>query len=59
MYPVSFANVERYLSYKVRLKFCDNDNSKGITITHAFILRKEDKLKMMLLTNNVHMDEIE
>jgi hypothetical protein len=46
VYQVSFENVERFLSYEVRLKFCDaDDDAKGITITRFFFL-KTDKLKI-------------
>ena len=43
MYKVSFENVERCLSYEVRLKFCDfteaTEDAKGIIIATLFFLR--------------------
>ena len=55
MYQVSCKNVERFLSYEVRLKFLDDDDdadadddaddAKAITITRLFFLRKTDELK--------------
>ena len=56
MYQVSLENVERFLSYEVRLKFLDNadndadadtaddtadDNAKAITITRLFFFEKQ------------------
>ena len=33
MYLVSFENAERFFSYKVKVKFCDDaDEAKGMTI---------------------------
>ena len=54
MYQVSCKNVERFLSYEVRLKFLDDDddaddadaddaddNAKAITITRLFFFEKQ------------------
>ena len=51
MYQVSFENVERFLSYEVRLKFLDDDDAdadtddaddaKAITITRLFFFEKQ------------------
>jgi len=46
VYQVSFENVERFLSYEVRLKLLDNDDAdadddaKAITITRFFFFEK-------------------
>ena len=48
MYQVSFENVERFLSYEVRLKFLDDDDdadadddAKAITITRLVFFEKQ------------------
>ena len=49
MYQVSCENVERFLSYEVRLKFLDADaddaddadDAKAITITRLFFFEKQ------------------
>ena len=49
MYQVSCENVERFLSYEVRLKFLDDDDAdaddaddaKAITITRLFFFEKQ------------------
>ena len=53
MYQVSFENDEQFLSYEVRLTFCDDkvddadvDDAKGITIARLCFLRKSDDLKI-------------
>jgi len=46
VYQVSCKNVERFLSYEVRLKFLDDDDddaddAKAITITRLFFFEKQ------------------
>ncbi len=49
MYQVSFENIERFLSYEVRLKFWDvdaadadaTDDAKAITITRLYFVEKQ------------------
>jgi len=43
VYQVSCENVERFLSYEVRLKFLDADDAKAITITQLFFFEKTDE----------------
>ena len=48
MYRVSFKNVERFLSYVVRLKFsddADDDDDKRITKETHFFFEKQLKMK--------------
>ena len=51
MYQVSCENVERFLSYEVRLKFLDDadddaaDDAKVITITRLFFFEKQTSSK--------------
>ena len=40
------------MSYKVRFKYCDDDDTKGITIARLFLLRKTDKLKGQCVNMN-------
>ena len=46
MYQVSFRNNESFLSYEVRLKFCDHaddDNAESITIAKIFKKNRDNK----------------
>ena len=46
MYEVSFENIEQFLNYEVRLKFCDDtdNDAKGFTIAEFFVVGKKDTL---------------
>ena len=46
MYQLSFKTVELFLSYEVRLRFCDDSVANGITIPRLLCLRKIDTLNM-------------
>ena len=41
VHQVSFENVEYFLSYEVRLKFCNHEDAKGITVTKLVFFEKQ------------------